>query len=210
MSLLDIIFPEKCLYCKKLGKYICKECYNKLNNKYYFKKFNNDYFDYVICGSFYKETIRAQLHNFKFHEQSYLYKYFIELILNNAEIYSFLKKFNLITYIPMTKNKKLIRGYNQAELLAKELGKSLNIEVLNLLEKLKENRVQSSLSKTERIKNVEDVFEFSKKHSDILNKNIILVDDIYTTGSTARACSKIIKENGANKICVFTVSKTSN
>lgn len=208
MNLLDIIFPPKCVYCNKSGKYICEKCFSKLNNKYLFKKVNNDFFDYFVCGDFYQGITKIQIHNFKFHEKSYLYKYFIELILENKEIYNFLKKFDIITFVPMTSNKKLIRGYNQSELLAEELGKSLNINVLNLLDKVKENKVQSSLSGKERTKNVENVFQFLNQNNCIFNKNIILVDDIFTTGSTIREVSKILKQNGVNKICAFTICKT--
>lgn len=209
MNLLDIIFPEKCIYCNKYGRYICQNCFNKLDNKYLFKKIDNDFFNYLICGTIYKNKTKIQIHNFKFHEQSYLHKYFIELILNNRSIYEFLKKFDYITYIPMTKNKKLLRGYNQAELLALELGKRLDIKVVKLLEKFKENKTQSSLLKEERVKNVQDIFEFynEQKASLFVHKNIILIDDIFTTGSTVRSASKVLKKNNVNKICVLTISK---
>ena len=103
--------------------------------------------------------------------------------------------------------KELKRGYNQSKLLAKELGKELNIKVINTLVKVKENRTQSTLLENERKENVKNVFEIIKE-SNIENKNIILVDDILTTGSTIRTCSKILKENGAKKICALTMAKT--
>ena len=206
-KILDFVFPKKCFYCKKYGDYICKQCLEKINKNYLFKKTKNDYYDYVICGSNYKGLIRTQIHNFKFHEKSYLCHFFIKMILENKSIFNFLKNFDLITFIPMNNTKELERGYNQSKLLAKELGKILNIKVIDLLEKKYENKAQSTLNQSERRKNVKDIFKI-KRHLNLKNKSIILVDDIFTTGSTVRSASKILKENKFKKICVFTIAKS--
>ena len=204
---LDIIFPSKCFYCQKVGKVICDNCFQKLNDKYLFQKINHDWFDYVFCGSFYRDVLRTRIHSFKFHEQAYLYQYFIVLSLREKKIIEFLKEYDYITYVPMHYQKEQKRGYNQSKLLALELGKRLNLKVVSVLEKRKPNRVQSSLSERERIKNVRNIFSFQNT-IDVKNKSIILVDDILTTGATVRACSKVLKEQGVQKICVFTISKT--
>lgn len=206
-NILELIFPDKCIYCKKLGEPICKSCLEKINIKHLFKKVNNDYFDYLFCGSFYKKLIKTQIHSFKFHRKAYLYRYFIELCLRIEEVKDFLKKFDIITYVPMHYKKELERGYNQSKLLAEELGRKLNLEVICCLEKTKENKTQSSLSEKEREDNVKDVFVLKEKEN-IKDKNVILVDDILTTGSTARAASKLLKESGAKKICIFAIAKT--
>ena len=206
-KILDLIFPDKCMYCGKIGEIICKNCLRKINIPYLFKKVNNDWFDYVFCGSYYKGIIKHRIHSFKFHKKSYLYKYFIKLCLRERKTYEFLKSFDCITYVPMSYKKELKRGYNQSKLLAKELGKNLNLPVLNCLEKIKENKTQSSLSEKERIENVKDVYDLAK-NVDIKGKNIILVDDILTTGSTARACSKVLKIHKIGEICLFAIAKT--
>ena len=83
----------------------------------------------------------------------------------------------------------------------------MNIEVISCLEKKKDNKVQSSLSEQERLINVQDVFDFIKDVN-IKDKSIILVDDVLTTGATVNNCAKILKDNKAEKICVFAISKT--
>ena len=206
--ILDILFPEKCLYCKKNGKIICDACYKKLNNKSLFKKVNGDYFDYIFCSSFYNDLVKRQIHNFKFHEDNYFYKYFIEISLKNRKIYEFMKKFDLITFIPMDLKKQNKRGYNQSELLANELGKRLEIKVINALEKQKNIKTQSTLNELERFKNVQNAFK-KVENIDLKNKNIILVDDIFTTGATIRSASKILKENNCNRILAFTIAKST-
>ena len=206
--ILDILFPEKCLFCKKRGKILCDNCYKKLNNKSLFKEVYGDYYDYIFCSSFYNGLVRRQIHRFKFHEQAYFYKYFIEISLKNSKIVEFMKKFDLITFIPMDLKKQNKRGYNQSELLANELGERLEIEVVKILEKEKNVKTQSSLNELERIENVRNAFK-KIENVDFKNKNIILVDDILTTGATVRSASKILKENNCNKILVFTVAKTT-
>lgn len=204
--IIDLLFPSYCYYCGKIGPSICKDCLEKVAMKPIFRKVKNDYFNYVFFGSNYKGQIRTLMHNFKFHRKSYMYEYFVLLSLNNKKIYGFLKEFDYITYVPMHKKKEDKRGYNQSKLLAQELGKIIKIEVINLLEKSKECKTQSTLNEKERKNNVENVFSLITNNN-IVGKNIILVDDIFTTGATARECSKILKSNGANNICVFTIAK---
>ena len=205
--ILDILFPEKCLYCKKYGKIICDNCFEKLNNKNFFKKVYRNFYDYIFCSSFYNDLIKIQIHNFKFHDKAYFYKYFIEISLKNLKIVEFMKNFDLITFIPMSPKKQNIRGYNQSELLAKELGKRLGIKVIKTLEKEKNIKTQSTLNELEREKNAQNAFK-KFDNIDLKNKNIILVDDILTTGATVKSASKILKENNCNKILVFTIAKT--
>ena len=205
--ILDILFPDKCLYCNKYGKIICDKCFKKIENKNFFKKVNGNYFDYIFCSSFYNELMKNQIHKFKFHNQAYFYKYFIEISLKDCKIYDFLKKFDFITYIPMNYKKQMRRGYNQSELLAKELGKRLNINVIKTLEKNDYVKTQSTLTEKEREINAKNAFKF-KANIDLERKNIILVDDILTTGSTVKSSSKILKEHNANIICVFAIAKT--
>lgn len=205
-TILDYICPQKCIYCNKTGEIICEKCLEQIYDTHIFKKVNNNVFDYVFCGSNYNNIIRTQIHSFKFHEKAYLYKYFIRICLRNKQIIDFLKQFDYITYVPMHYKKERKRGYNQSKLLAKELGIKLNIKVKKYLKKVKENKVQSLLNQKERIENVKNVYKI-KKSRYLNNKKIILVDDIFTTGSTIKECSKILKENGANIICVFVVAK---
>ena len=205
---IDLLFPKRCFYCRKIGNVICDSCLKKIKSPYLFERVENDSFDYLFCSDFYQGNIKTQMHQFKFYEKAYLYEYFISIALRDARVFDFLKKFDVITYVPMHRKKEQQRGYNQAELLAQELGKRLNIVVIPLLEKKKENKKQSTLSEEERWKNVEKVYKLAENVS-VKNKNIILVDDILTTGATTRKCSQILKENQAGEICVFAIAKTT-
>ncbi len=108
----------------------------------------------------------------------------------------------------MHKKKEKIRGYNQSALIAKEIAKkNNNLKYENdILLKIINNKVQSTLSKKERKINVKNAYKVLEKQK-LINKNVIIFDDIYTTGNTVNECARILKENGANKIGILTIAK---
>ena len=115
-----------------------------------------------------------------------------KIILNDEKICSFLKKYDIIIPVPMYKKRKQSRGYNQTELISKKLAKDLKIESSNkVLRKVIDTKKQSTLTKKERIKNVE---------------NVILLDDIFTTGSTLNECSRMLKLAGTKEIAILTIA----
>lgn len=207
--LLDLIYPPVCGICNKINKKnLCKKCSIALKpyEIYKIEKVKERNFDYQIKILKYENLIRQKIIDYKFNEKAYLYKTFAKIILNNEKIYRFLKKYDIMLYVPMYLKKRQLRGYNQCELIAKELAKSLNVELQtdNLI-KIKDTKKQSTLAKKERKTNLEDVFEI-KNVEKIRNKNIILFDDIFTTGSTTDECSKVIKKAGAKKVVVLTIA----
>lgn len=156
----------------------------------------------------YGGQIRKLLIDYKFNNKPYLYKTFSNIILNDKKIIDFINNYEMIIPVPIHKKRLNSRGYNQSELLAREISKKMkDIQFINnVLIKTKNNVAQSTLSKEERILNVKDIYEIQNNNI-IKEKSIILVDDIYTTGSTVNECSRILKENGAREIGIFTISK---
>lgn len=207
--LIDIIYPPVCGICNKINKkHLCKRCEIELKPYYIYTihKMKNKSFDYQIKILKYKNIVRDKIINYKFNENSYLFKTFAKIILNNEKIYSFLKKYDIMICVPMYIKKKLQRGYNQSELIARELATSLTIDLeFNNLIKIKDTKKQSTLTKDMRIKNVRGAFQV-KKADLIKGKKIILFDDIYTTGSTAEECSRVLKKAGAQEVVVITLA----
>lgn len=210
--LLDIIYPPTCGICGEINKkYICKKCeikikqyeINKIEN---YRKNKNKYFDYQIKLFKYENIIRERIIDYKFREKAYLGETFEKMVIKNQKIYSFLKKYDIILYVPMFKKHKLARGYNQSELIAKKLAKTLGICLeKNNLTKIIDTKKQSLLTKEQRKKNIKGAFKI-KYPERIKDKNIILFDDIFTTGSTVNECSKRLKKAGANEIVILTIA----
>ena len=210
--LLDLIYPPVCGICDKINKKnLCKKCELKIK-KYEINKiedYRNDnlkYFDYQIKVFRYENIIREKIIDYKFNEKAYLYKTFEKMILKTKKTYSFLKKYDIILYVPMFKKHKLIRGYNKSELIARKISDTLGITLeKNNLTKVINTKKQSTLTKSERERNVKNAFKL-KNPEKIKDKKVILFDDIYTTGSTVNECSKILKKAGATEIAILTIA----
>ena len=235
-KILDMIYPPVCGFCGKLDKNsLCNKCKIRIQKNAICKiedyRETTSFFDEHIYLFQYDGEIRDAILNFKFNEQAYLYRTFIRFMAieksgqttslkqqekngkfslsekNIEKICTQIKKCDIIMPIPISKKRFKQRGYNQSALIARNLAKSLNIEYKeNVLVKIKDNKPQSELGQHERSANVKGVYNL-KEQKKVYQKKILLVDDIFTTGSTANECAKILKENNANSVGIFTLAK---
>ena len=106
--------------------------------------------------------------------------------------------FSAVTFVPLAKGRQLQRGYNQAELLAREIGKQLGIPVLPLLRRTRKTKVQSRLAAEKRVENLKDAFGLANAEQELSGQAILLVDDIATTGTTVLQCAKPLQKAGAS------------
>ena len=238
-KILDLIFPPKCGLCGKIGTDICDECYKKIQQ--YQLKFNYKS-DKCFCYK-YEEIIRKLLIDYKFNDKSYLYKMFSKCIIKNKKIHNFIKSYDIIIPVPLHKKRKLQRGYNQVELIAKEIVKEIvsnqyytrntinkripkinkkqNEETQrnsiinkkrcihvknNILIKNKNTKPQSSKNFKQRIESVKGVY-FVENKQEILNKKVLVFDDIYTTGATCNECKKVLICAGAKKVGILAIAR---
>jgi ComF family protein len=102
--------------------------------------------------------------------------------------------------------KKRKRGFNQSEEIAKLISESTGIKLSTNLVKTKETKPQMELNRNERIENVKNCFAIIDK-KEIENKTILLLDDVYTTGTTMDQCAKVLKENGAKEVWGLSVAR---
>lgn len=131
----------------------------------------------------------------------------MSFLLKNEKFFEFLKSYDTIIPVPISKKRQKERGYNQSLLIAKELSKKLEIKCANnCLIKTRNVIEQSKLKKEDRIKNIQGIYKLNNKEK-LKNKNVIILDDIYTTGSTVNECSKILRQAHPKKICVLTLAK---
>jgi len=211
--ILDLVYPPVCGFCKEICKEnLCSNCNKYIdtlvkNRKIDYRNNQEKYFNKHLYLFKYEEIIREKIIDYKFNEDIYLYKTFSRIILNNKEMCKEFKKYNMVIPIPIHKKRKQMRGYNQSELIIKELSKQLNFKFdSNLLYKKNNVIEQSKLNKSERIRNVRNVYAIKDK-SKLEGKELLLFDDIYTTGATVNECSKILIKNGAKKVDVLTIAK---
>lgn len=212
--IIDVIFPHVCGVCGKICKEgLCKKCLLKLNNilkmDYNMEKIahGNQFFEEHFYIANYSGDIKKMLINYKFNDKSYLARTFLYIIRNNEKICEFLKKYDIITPVPIHKARRKERGYDQNEIILRGFKEFSTIKVdLNIIVKIKGIKPQSTLNKKDRIKNIKNVYRI-RRDKNIHGKSIILLDDIYTTGSTVNECSRMLKLAGAKNVGILTISK---
>ena len=113
-----------------------------------------------------------------------------------------------ILYVPLHKKRLRKRGFNQAEKIAKKLSELIDIPVLDCVIRVKNTKRLYNMDKKSRQKELKNGFDVKDNIYLIKNKNVILIDDIFTTGSTANEISKLLKLNSVNNIYIFTLLTT--
>lgn len=209
-SALYYFFPPICGMCGEINEnYICNNCYENIKKikKCVINEYNNRNFSKHLYIFRYEGIIRNKIIEYKFEDKGYLYKMFAKIILSDKKTCNFIKKYDVIIPVPISKKRKKKRGYNQSELVANELAQKLNQDIwTDIIIKKKDNKPQSELNKLERIKNVEDIYEINKP-IEVKNKKVLLLDDIYTTGSTVNEIARKLKQNQTQEIGVITLAK---
>ena len=211
-QILNIIYPPTCGICGKLNQnFLCQKCENTLKNQAEFNvelfQNNEKYFKELIYIFKYEGIIRKTILKYKFQNKSYLYKSFVNFMLKNQKFFEFIKSYDTIVPVPISKKRYKERGYNQSYLIAKEISKKTKLELQNRCIIKRKNVIeQSKLNKEEREKNIKGVYEIIDKEN-LQNKRIILVDDIYTTGNTVNECCRILQKAQPKSISVIVIAK---
>lgn len=212
IDLLDLFFPQVCSVCGKLNnKGLCIKCRNMIEKLAIFQmtkeNLQENYFQELISIFPYEGIVRQLLLAYKFNEKSYMYVCFVNFILKNKKIFEKLQTYDTIIPVPISKKRMKERGYNQSLLIARKISRELNISLqANCLFKTRNIIEQSKLNKEQRKANIQNVYELQNREI-LNNKKILLIDDIYTTGSTANECAKILQQAKPEKIDVLVIAK---
>ena len=191
---LPIINGERCNFCG--AEKIRCDC-NKHKMRY----------DGVTAPFYYESGIRKSLQLLKFGGKDHIaFNLAQDMAKSVTEDFKNIT-FDFVTYIPFTRYQKLHRAYNQSELLAEHLSALLKKSCKGVLIKLFETGVQHSIGSAERSGNVLGVYDV-KSPDLIKGKNILLVDDIKTTGATLNECARILKIRGAERVYCVTAALT--
>lgn len=225
MSFLDVLFPAHCFGCGYLGVYLCPRCEQKLRpleqqSCLYCKKSSlyglthpqcrrplgiDGFISLFYYDNLLKRIIKGIKYSFVTTAQNDLF-YLIAKYGRNPLIYYKKSPSLFIQPIPLSKEKERSRGFNQAKIIAETLSSFTHIKEVELIRRHKNTEIQAKIkNKKARSENVRGAFSLFKKNTNI--KEILLVDDVITSGSTVKEAAKILKKGGVNKIYVFSVAK---
>jgi ComF family protein len=225
-QLLDLIFPPRCAICKKKGqKMICDDCLSKVTyikppicrvcgkprDKYFAgdrcEDCSREVMPFTIARSvvLYDGVIKEAIHKFKFEGKKTLSSFLGRFLVEHLKLGEIpVKKIDVVIPLPLSRNRERQRGYNQTELLAKEISAQYPIKMdSRSLIKSKDVAPQFELSRVNRLLNIKGAFSCSP----LTGKNVLLIDDIYTTGATVREASRALKAAGAGDVYVLTLAR---
>lgn len=229
---LDFLYPENisCILCnnpinKNTTYSMCKDCFSSMNFildgcikcgkpiinyslekqciegcSYCLKK--SFYFDKVISCVEYTEISKKIVFGLKYNNKTYLSKYISTIMKEKLELENI--KFDYILFVPLHKKRLKERGFNQAKKIAIDLSNLMDIPTIDNISRRYNTKKLYKLGKEDRINELKNAFIIKDNTINLKNKNILLVDDIFTTGSTVNEISKVLKLNGVNKVFVAT------
>ena len=225
-KIFDFFIPDYCCLCEKINltpdnndDILCEKCADKV---LFFSadKFENnlkdiEYVEKNFAMGSYEGKLRDLIIKFKYYKKSKIADYFAEQF--NLRFLEIMKGFInknggefLLIPVPLHQKRLKERGFNQSALFADLISKSLKIESKDIIKRIKNTRVQHNLNNMERADNLKDAFEldFNSIDRKYLNgKNVIIIDDIITTGATIKSMASLLNKNGVNKIWCFSISR---
>lgn len=220
---LDLLYPKFCVNCGEYGVLLCENCYSnieKCNTKTCFfcgrisklgkvceacqNKNKTSFHSVIWCGSF-KGALKEMIHSYKYDKflelSEILAEMAIETLMSNNNL-----KNSIVVPVPIYKKKQALRGFNQTEEIARIFSKKLGMHGGLALKKIKSTDSQMGLNRVQRLNNLVGSFECFDTEL-IKGKNILLFDDVATTGATINECAKTLKLAGAKKIDVFVLAR---
>ncbi|WP_455544330.1 ComF family protein [Intestinibacter sp.] len=237
--ILDFIYPKNitCIICdnpiKLTNTYsMCKDCFKELNflkdaclkcgkpiinhNLEYeditdcaYCRQRTFYFDRAISCIEYNKTSKKMILDFKYKNKTYFCRYVAQIMSEKMELENIIADYLL--FVPLHKKRLRKRGFNQSEKIAQDLSDITGIPVLNCIFREKNTKRLYNLNRFERQQELKNSFIIKDDENLLHNKNVILVDDIFTTGSTSNEISKMLKLIPVQKITVLALlTRTAN
>lgn len=233
-GLVDIVYPKTCLACKKklpaslVDGVICGQCWAKIKKnrppfchfcgrhleaRNFVKNICSDclrkklHFDRAFSPCTYEGIVKELIHAFKYNGKDYLGSALSRLMIEFIREYHVpVRDMDLIIPMPLYHTRLREREFNQAQILGKYIAAEFNKDVaLGALQRHRLTRTQTELEPQARFANVRDSFCVAQD-ADLKAKNILLVDDVFTTGATASEAASVLKGAGANIVFVLTLA----
>jgi len=231
-GLLDLLFPDECriceqplheisripvcLYCLKQpqaldAEFFCRTCRTPFLNRYPLDETGQcslcrlglNGFDDVYSAGAYEGNLRKLIHLFKFEGVRPLARPLGNFL---AQVLPREQRFDAIVPMPLHWRRRWQRGFNQSELLAREISRRWNVPLRSPVRRKKATVPQAGLTSAQRRKNVQGAFEV-KRGPRLDGLSILLIDDVLTTGATASACARALKRGGAARVSLLTLAR---
>ncbi len=209
---LNLLFPRKCILCHGIlaprETDLCSKCRSRDHELSGRKKSISFLADWTALW-YYRDEARSSLHRYKFYGvRSYARPYGRLLALKL--LHEGLAQPDVITWVPISALRKQTRGYDQDKLLARAVAKELGYRAVPTLKKLWDNPPQSGFpTAAQRKANVLGVYRVTGVKA-VRGKNILLLDDIITTGATASECARMLLTAGAKSVTCAAVAVSAN
>lgn len=234
-SVINFLFPDYCVACDSTLKWsedrgICCNCRKKVVTlekplcRFCSKEIPGEtsdlicsdcrgrkvYYDEVRSVFHYSDVIRDLIHSFKFNERRNIASELADFTIKKYSRY--IEKTDFIIPVPLHNKREYERGYNQAYLYSRSITKRIKKKITNnIVKRIKNTHSQSQLDERDRIKNIRDAFKVTRKGLKFIKKNLdkcfLVIDDVFTTGSTINELCRILKNAGIKKILVLTAAR---
>ena len=231
-DVLDYLFPRKCLGCGEEDGYLCRSCSGEIQmlriqccprcrrpqnggkfcNKRCAENFNFD--QLIVCLEYSKSNLISKMVvQFKYRFSEDLVEILGKIMKHGLAAFSHNFRNSedgvLLIPVPLSEERMKFRGFNQSLLLAQYLAKSFNeMKVYDCMVRQDGSEQQAGRTRSERLKNLENRISIKKDWAEKLQgKNVILIDDIATTGTTLNECARALKTAGVNKVCGLVLAR---
>lgn len=233
-SILTLVYPQACEIClrsveKQADGNVCADCWANtkiftgnetlcskcgaflLDTQSQFETFcrrcDDDFYDSVKTIGVYEDALLISILRLK--HTPYTPEKLQKLLLNAFQNSNF-QDTNLIIPVPLSKKRLAERGFNQAEILAKDLAQQtgITLDKMSLRRKIHTEKSRRGMDRKSRYESVKNAFEVVSPRL-IEGKNVLLIDDVFTSGATASNCAKALKNSGAEKVYVLTLARSN-
>jgi ComF family protein len=218
-TMTEIVFPPRCASCGHRGVWVCEEC---LPGVTLIEQVGCERcgvtrgsqcvcdeiepgLDMIRAAAIYDAWLRTAIHHFKYDGEYARYRHLADLMM--APLARFGVDITLVP-VPLHRKREMRRGYNQAALLARELGTRAGVQVEPMLERVIETHQQVGLSAADRALNVRNAFA-ATAGARCAGERVVLIDDVFTTGATLGACAMALKHAGASWVGALTIARES-
>ncbi len=207
---LDFLYPPRCGGCDRRGTLLCDSCRGQIAPPHE-AALQLPGLDGLLCAGIHKEPLRAAIHKLKYESDTPLAKALAKLIVETASTHDLWREWSacppVLVPVPLHRERQRMRGFNQAELIARELARVTGWQMNKETMRVRDTPSQVGLSAKQRRENVREAFSWAGQTAP---ERVLLVDDVCTTGATLLECTLTLRSAGAEKVYAVTVAKAAD